>query len=243
MSSDAKLPPYSEHPPSKGGAASSQITSNRIAGNVQTCSIKDHQLDYLKIVRESATSYYLCLSVDPAPIYRIEFVSDSNKVGDIQIFPAFDTTLPAVAAARLSSNPKSKSEPPAMICTSEPYLPDARWMPLTRAPTFVVGEDYRISIPIVTVPGAAPVQRQFTWRTSLCEPFFELWWDGPLPHVSPRGFIKDDRDSRYVFATVVRAAETGGNLIEIRRGGGLEFELAVVLGMFVILWHRNKQLV
>jgi hypothetical protein len=245
MSSDSKLPPYSEHPPFKGGSApNAQVTANRIAGNVQTCSIKDLQIDYLKIVRESATSYYICLSVDPTPIYRIEFVSDSTKIGDIQVFPAFDPALPAVAAARLSRNPKSKSEPVAMICTSDPYLPDARWRSLTRASTLALSEDYRSSIPIVTVPGTAPTHHQFAWRTSLCEPFFELWWEGPLPHVSSRGFTKDDRDSRYLFATVVRrVAETEENLIEIRRGGGLEFELNVVLEMFVILQHQNKQLI
>jgi hypothetical protein len=245
MSGDSKLPPYSEYPPSKGGSApSAKITTNRIAGNVQTCSIKDHQVDYLKIIRESATSYYICLSIDPTPLYRIEVVSDSTKIGDIQVFSAADTTLPAVAAARLSRNPKSKSEPVAMICTSEPHLPDARWRPVTRAPTLWIGEDYRSSIPIVTLPGTAPTYRQFAWRTSLCEPFFELWWDGPLPHMSPRGFTKDDRDSRYVFATVVRrAAEAEDNLIEIRRGGGFEFELSVVLEMFMILHHQNKQLI
>jgi hypothetical protein len=245
MSGDSKLPPYSEHPPSKGESApSAQISANRIAGNVQTCSIKDHQLDYLKIVRESATSYYVCLSVDPTPVYRIKVISDSTKIGDIQVFPAFDTALPVVAAAQLSRNLKNKSEPVAMICTSEPFLPDARWRPLTRAPTLSISEDYRSSIPIVTVPGTAPTYRQFAWRTGLCEPLFELWWDGPLHHMSSRGFTKDDRDARYLFATVVRrAAETEENLIEIRRGGGLEFELSVVLEMFVILQHQNKQLI
>jgi hypothetical protein len=32
------------------------------------------------------------------------------------------------------------------------------------------------------------------------------------------------------------------NLIEIRRGGGLDFELTVVLEVFAILHHMNKRL-
>lgn len=248
MSSDAKLPPYSEGPSSKGRPVPSPQTTTHgsIASNVQTCSIKDLQFDYLKIVRESATSAYICLTVDPTPLYRIEFVEDSTKVGDIQIFSAPDTSLPAIAAARLSTENKSRSKQVAMICTSKPYLPDAHWRPVTRAGVLSLAEDYRSSIPIVTVPGTAPTYQQFGWRTSLCEPLFELWWDGPYVNAPPYAYVKDQRDSRYLLATVVRrSAETGNidNLVEIRRGGGLEFELSVILEMLVILHHKKQQLV
>lgn len=248
MSSNVNLPPYSaEAPPGGIPLSSTHIIANRISGNVQTCSIKDFQVDYLKIVRESATSYHICLSVDPTPIYRIMLVPESTKLGDIQIFPASDAALPAVAAARLTTTPYDKNVPLATLCTSEPHLPEAHWRPMSRASTFAIGEDYRSSMPIITVPGIAPVMRQFAWRTGLCKPVFELWWDGPLPLASSSGYVKGDRDFRYVFATVdTGTAGTGyfgHNLIEIRRGGGLEFELSVVLETFVILQHLKKELV
>lgn len=245
LQSDSKLPPYSEHAPSAGGSSSdAQMATSRIAGNVQTCSIKDNQTDYLKIVRESGTGYYVCLTIDPRPLYRIRVVEEPSKVGDIQVFAVNDTTLP-IAAVRLNPEikPKSKSDPLGTICTYKPYLPEAKWRPFVRAGMLSAGEDYLSLIPIVGVPGALPTDRQFAWRTFLCEPFFELWWEGPLPNVSPSNYRKDERDSRYLFATVARRQdETGQNVIEIRRGGGLEFELSVILHMFVILRHKNKQL-
>jgi hypothetical protein len=242
-SNTASLPPYSEkHPSIESSAPSAQTTADRIAGTVQTCSIRDFQVDYLTIVRDSPTSYHVSLTVDPTPLYRIELVSDS-KIGNIQVFPAFDTALPAVAAARLSANPKSKSEPSAMICTSSPHLPDALWRPLIRTGMLSV-ESYQTSIPIVTVPGRAPAPHQFSWRTgSLSEPFYQLWWDGPLPLVPGSMFMHDQRGSEYVFATMARkTAQSGENLIEIRRGGGLNFELSVVLELFVILHFKKEQL-
>jgi hypothetical protein len=106
-------------------------------------------------------------------------------------------------------------------------------------------EAYQTSIPIVTVPGGAPAPHQFSWRTgSLSEPFYQLWWDGPLPLVPASRFIHDQRGSEYVFATMTRkTAEGGENLIEIRRGGGLDFELSVVLELFVILHFKKEQLI
>lgn len=246
MSSNiANLPPYSEkHHYKETSASSAQTTANRIAGTVQTCSIRDFQVDYLTIVRVSPTNYHVSLTVDPTPLYHIELVLGSTRIGNIQVFPAFDTTLPAVAAARLSANPKSKSEPSAMICTSSPHLPDALWRPLTRTGMLSV-EAYQTSIPIVTVPGRAPASHQFSWRTgSLSEPFYQLWWDGPLPLVPASRFMHDQRGSEYVFATMARkTAEGGENLIEIRRGGGLDFELSVVLELFVILHFKKEQLI
>jgi hypothetical protein len=242
---DPKLPPYSEHAPPTGDSSSDgQLAVSRIAGNIQTCSIKDNQTDYLKIVRDSATGYHVCLTVDPRPLYRIQVVEGPTKTGNIQVFAADESTLP-IAAVRLNPelNPKKKSDPLATICTNKPYLPEAKWLPFVRAGALSVSEDYLSSIPIVGVPGTPPTDRQFGWRTYLCDPFFELWWEGPLVNVSTWGYRKDERDSRYLFATVVRRKdETGQNVIEIRRGGGLEFELSVVLQMFVILRHKNKQL-
>ena len=45
-----------------------------------------------------------------------------------------------------------------------------------------------------------------------------------------------------MFARVVtKESNIGENLIEMRRGGGLEFELTVVLQIFVILQHLKKE--
>jgi len=240
-SNTTHLPPYSEkHPSKEPPVLSAQTTVNRIASTVQTCSIRDFQVDYLTIVRVSPTTYHISLTVDPTPLYRIELVSDPTTIGSIQIFTASNTTLPAVAAARLSANTKSKIEPAATICTSSPHLPDALWRPLTRTGMFSV-DDYQTSIPIVTVPGRAATPHQFSWRTgSLSEPFYHLLWDGPLPLVPTSRFMHDQRGSEYVFAAIERKTAKGGeNLIEIRRGGGLDFELSVVLELFVIL-HLKK---
>lgn len=244
-SNTANLPPYSEkHPSKETWAPSAPTTASRIAGTVQTCSIRDFQVDYLTIVRDSATSYHLSLTVDPTPLYRIELVSSSTKIGNIQIFPASDSTLPAIAAARLSANPKSKSEPSATICTSSPTQPDALWRPLTRTGMFSV-EDYQSAIPIITVPGRAATPHQFSWRAgSLSEPFYQLWWNGPLPLVPASMFMHDQRGSEYVFATMARKTADGGdNLVEIRRGGGMDFELSVILELFVILHFKKEQLI
>lgn len=253
MPSDPILPPYSERPSAlpEEPVPSPPTTTPRagIAGNVQTCSIKDLQVDYLKIVRESVTSYSISLTVDPTPLYRVEFMDDSNKAGDIQIFSASasDTALPAIAAARLLPESKSKKDPIGMICTSKPHLPDARWRPVTiQRGVMALDTDYSTSIPVVQVPGTRARIQNFSWRTNICKPFFQLWWEGPLVYLPPISYIRDKRDLQYLLATVARkSAETGqlDNVVEIRRGGGLAFELSVILEMFVILHHKKQGLV
>ncbi|KAG9239941.1 hypothetical protein BJ878DRAFT_336251 [Calycina marina] len=241
-SNTTDLPPYSEKHLVKSPGAT-QTAVSRIAGSVQTCSIRDFQVDYLTIVRNSPTSYHIALTVDPTPLYLVEIGSDASKNDNIQIFSASDATLPALAVARLSANPRSKSEAPATICTASPHLPDAQWRPLTRCGSLSV-EAYQTSIPIVTVPGRAPAPHQFSWRTGvLAKSFYQLWWDGPLPLVPSSMFMHDQRGSEYVFATVARkTASDKENIIEIRRGGGLDFEFSVVLELFVVLHFKKEQL-
>ena len=244
-SSTVTLPAYSEHPNSRQGPAPSiQTIASGIAGNIQTCSIKDLQYDYLEIVRESATSYYICLSVDPTPIYRVKFIS-ASKLGDVQIFLASGTKQHPVAAARLSDEPQNKKGSIAMICISEPYLPDASWHPLLRLSFFFGGirtEEYSSSIPIVAVPGKAPSMLQFKWDVCLSGEEIKLWWEGgPTPPFTASWLNKDEhRGKAHLFATVVQKKTVGeANLIEIRRGGGLEFELSVILQIFVILQRQS----
>jgi hypothetical protein len=102
----SQLPPYSAHGPAEGSIRSAQVTSNTIAGNVQTCSIKDRQHDYYKVIPDSSISYHVCLTVDPTPIYRIELTKDPSAAGDIIIFPSSGPSSLPVAAARFGKNPK-----------------------------------------------------------------------------------------------------------------------------------------
>lgn len=246
MSSNTdNLPPYQEKQPfNETTVPVASPPAGRIAGSIQTCSIRDNQVDYLKIVRNSATSYDICLTIDPTPLYRIQLVSSFSIVGNIQIFSLSDTTTP-IAAARLSTNPKSKSEPIATICTSSPAVPDALWRPMARKTgTFSIHE-HQSEIPIVTVPGLPATPHRFLWMSRhLSEPYYRLEWDGPLP-MTPSSMSGDSkRGNEYVFATVVKKSTEGeANLVEIRRGGGLEFELSVILQLFVILHFSQVELI
>jgi hypothetical protein len=230
----SELPPYAADPPTDFSGP------NSVASNQQTCSIKDLQQNYIKVVRESATSYHLCLSSDNTPVFRIEFSKDPSAVGDILILPVSSTSSVALAAARLHSNVK-KNEAVASICTSSPHLPDSQWHQLVFKPSLLTfGEDYKTSMPIVKLPGALPTLQSFGWRTTLSQPYFELWWDGPLPLQPPSAYNKSERDFRFIFAAC--AGENQDTVIEIRRGAGLQFELSVVLEYFAIMHNLKKHL-
>lgn len=104
-------------------------------------------------------------------------------------------------------------------------------------------DDFKSTIPVVKYAGAQPTMQSFGWRTNYPVPNYELWWEGPLPLQSPRTYTKADRDCRFVFVTCIFKGETNAdNVIEIRRGGGLHFELSVLLEFFVILHLSNKEL-
>ncbi|EPE25940.1 hypothetical protein GLAREA_01852 [Glarea lozoyensis ATCC 20868] len=240
----SELPPYSEKHDSeeKSTPTSIQTTTNRIAGTINTCSVKDGQVDYFTVVRDSPTSYHVSLTIDPTPIYRIELVSDSTKLGDIQVFPANDPNLPAIAAARLSTNPKkSKTEPAATTCVSSPHDPNSTWWPLTRSSTVLL-TGIVSPIPIITVPGRAAITHNFSWEIS-SEPIYRLWWCGQLPFVPKSGFVHVPRGPEYQFAAMTRKSAAGGeNILEIRRGGGLDFELTVLLHFFVLVHMEKGQL-
>jgi hypothetical protein len=239
----SQLPPYSVDPPSDSSTPTFPLANNRVAGDVQTCSIADLQHDYIRVSRESSTTYHISLTVNPTPIYRIELSTNPSDVGDVLVFPAFSSASLPVAAIRLAKNPK-KGEPLATICTLMPHAVNARWRPLVKASSLAYGEDYRSSMPIVIIPGLKPSVRSFTWRTTMSAPYMEVWWEGPLPYMSPRQSNPVERDFRYIFASCMLKGLGGSNenIIQIRRGGGLEFELAVILEMFAILHHTNKLL-
>lgn len=228
------LPPYSAHGPAEGSIRSAQVMADTIAGNVQTCSIKDRQHNYYKVVPDTSVSYYVCLTVDPTPIYRIEFSKDPSAVGDITIFPSSGTSSAPVAAARYGKNPK-KGDPVATICSSSPHLQEPLWLPLTKDRAITSMADYKSSIPIVAVPGMPPTHQAFGWHVLYARPNLELFWEGPLPLQSSRAHARAERDYNYPIATCL-VGEAGGDIIvEMTRGGGLQFELAVLLQMLVLL--------
>ncbi|CAH0038158.1 unnamed protein product [Clonostachys solani] len=235
------LPPYQEKQPIKEttqpSASATNHIINRIAGTIQTGSIRDFQVDYLTLIRDSATSYHVSLTVDPTPLYHIKLISSFSKVGNIQIFSASDSTLP-IAAARLSADPTNKREPLATICTCSPTQPNALWVPMT-APR-MLSFDYKVNLPIVTVPGRPAAPHLFKWYSAPDEPKFDLRWAGALPIVLDIRYHENNYDSQFMFATVVRKTAGGEDtIVEIRRWGGIEFELGVILGLFVVA-HAKK---
>ena len=243
----SELPPYSEAPPPVVPAeASAQTTNGRIAGAVLTCSIADMHHDYFKITRESATRYQLSLTVDPTPIYRVELTRDPTVVGDIVVLPVF-SSRGAVAAVKFANLKKSKTryEPVATVCAQEPCRPDMTWLPLVKASVLGPRKDcemYRSSIPIVTVPGLKASIETFVWRFKPSATYFEMSSEWPLPYEPGRTSNQTEGDSRLVFArvTLKSSGKTYPEVIEIRRGGGLEFELTVVLNAFTILHNMNR---
>ena len=55
--------------------------------------------------------------------------------------------------------------------------------------------------------------------------------------------MHDQRGPEYCFATVARKGEGADeNLVELRRGRGLDFELSVLLEVFVLLHFQKKEL-
>jgi hypothetical protein len=53
----------------------------------------------------------------------------------------------------------------------------------------------------------------------------------------------DDVDRDKLFATFYfRDFDRKGNVLELRRDGGLEFEYGAILELIVILWLTNKKL-
>jgi hypothetical protein len=223
-----ELPPYSPAPPPPVAAV--PIKHNRIAGTVYTCSIADQQHDYFWITRAGPLGNYH-VSVTTAhttPLYHIE-TSRAPDAPDIQLF-ATSNPLP-VAAARITRNP-SKSDPLATICTTPPHLAATVWRPLLPAAR---PDNYMASIPIVTVPGLRGSVRAFAWRTT--GRGLELWWRSPT-----HGAETAAEQPVFARCTFRGSTDYPENVIEVRRGGGLEFELGVVLGMAVVLQLTNRQL-
>uniref|UniRef100_A0A8H7MZ06 Uncharacterized protein n=1 Tax=Bionectria ochroleuca TaxID=29856 RepID=A0A8H7MZ06_BIOOC len=221
MSSNTDNPPvYQEKPASAKEVTDLITTTSRLAGTVRTCSVAERQIDYFSIVRVSDSSYHLALTVDPTPLYRIELIPEPTKVGNIQIFSMSDPTLPAVAAAYVSNDLKSKTLPIGTVCTASPTEPDALWRPITRVIGFLSTplNEYSSQIPVITVPGKAADYHHFTWKIADSGRVFRLFWEGPPPLVplDLYDFVTNKADN--IFATVNTQPDSGETLVAMRGG-------------------------
>jgi hypothetical protein len=250
-----ELPAYSRDPPPGSSSAPPIVDDQlprvrtRMLGDVHTLSIADMQHDYLKITRVSPTTFHLSLSIDPEPLYRVELSEDRTAVEDVVIYPMHHGVRgPPVASARMQKLIPANERAPALasLCAEGLYTPRARWHTFRKFIGYtkkVSGGEYAGPISIVPGPGLDELTPSFSWRIDAAAPHFELWWGGPL-HLEPAGSNNNNggRDPRYLFASVEvkkMPRQSYPTLIRFRRGGGLVFELTLVLQLFVITHHMN----
>lgn len=214
------LPPPFTQPGPKGS----------LAGSVQTISLSDMQHDYFRITRVTTTTYSISLTSDPTPLYRVEVDSHPSADPAIQVFDLF-SPLP-VATARL--NPAVTT---TTTCTNNPAGDNPKWRPITL-------QAYSI-LPLVVIPGMGTVERSVRWQhTTKYSTHLELWLREPLFGISAGGAPgtmpwRDMLLARYGVEGVGFSAD---RVLEVRRGGGIEFELGVVVQAFAILeMDRRKK--
>jgi hypothetical protein len=229
-----ELPPYEP-----AQAAPVATLHSCMAGPVQTCSIEDMQHDYFHLIQDTPTSYTLRLTVGTTPLYRIEISSDPASTADIFLYPAFTTDTP-IAAARIA--PRSeKILPPVTICTSAPTSASARYnIGMRKSSSLMPGENYHTKLPIVTVPGIKPVMRDFGWKFARhsADPDMELWQS------EVTGYGKTENlDREQIFARYYKRGHRvyGKNILILRRGGGLDFEYAAVLGVAALNYLQETR--
>ncbi|KAL5345435.1 hypothetical protein ACLOAV_009807 [Pseudogymnoascus australis] len=197
-----------------------------LAGPIQTISLSDMQHDYYRITRVTGTTYSISLTTDATPLYRVEV--DTHPAADpaIQVFDLFNP-LP-LATARLS---------PAVInsttCTCDPAGDNPKWRPLSlRLSTFL---NYSI-LPIVVIPGVQPIERYVRWQPrTKTSSHLELWLQEPLFESSAEAAsTTQSRDLLLARYGIGGMGFTADQMLEIRRGGGREFELGVLVQAFAV---------
>ncbi|KAF4627501.1 hypothetical protein G7Y89_g10649 [Cudoniella acicularis] len=230
------LPPYS---PAPAEPSISPPLRHSMAGPIQTCSIEDRQHDYFRVLQTSPTDYQISLTVDlTAPLYRIEVSSDPEVANDIQLFKAFSSDL--VAACRISPKKGVKGPPPTAFFSLAPLAEGTKWHPLTKFSSMTTIGSYCCALPLVMVPGCPPVLRNFIWRLGkeMGEAEVELWLSDKTQY-APEGWDRGQLFARYYGSKGTRFI--GKCILEIRRGGGLEFELGVVVGVLAVLQLSQRK--
>ncbi|KFY94745.1 hypothetical protein V498_03744 [Pseudogymnoascus sp. VKM F-4517 (FW-2822)] len=188
-----------------------------MAGPVQTTSLADKQHDYFQATRTSPftltapTSYSIHLTADPTPLYRIEVDPRPTADPAIQLFD-LDDPFP-VAVARMHPH----VIPEAAVCTREPAGPNAIWHPFS--------DNYAV-LYVESVPGLPAVQRGVRWwpkqtKNLTCSIIGSLF-----------GIPEED----MVLARYGMLGRSGADMVlQVARGGGIEFELGIVMQLFVRL--------
>jgi hypothetical protein len=199
------------------------------------------QHDFFHVTRESPTSYTISLTISPTPLYRVEISSDPAAIADILLYKAF-TTDPPVAGARLARTaPKvNKHLPVVSICTSTPASETASWgTSMVKPSSLRWAENLRTNMPVIMVPGYRPVIREFGWyiKKDLGYPDVELRLLDTIP-LAPEG-----HDRARQFASYYQKANRlfGTNVLILRRGAGLEFQYATMVGLVAIIHFLNAR--
>jgi hypothetical protein len=200
-----------------------------MAGPIQTCSIQDMQHDYFRITENSPSNYEISLTTNPTPLYRITVSRNASATTEIQIFQAFSSE-PAVATCRIP--PKRTKGAIVTMCIAQLLPTSAPWLEMIIS-AYSTRECYGL-LPIVKIPGCKPVLMNFAWRfhQGFDKADLELWLESPLPYAPVEG-----HDYRQLFASYYKRGtkHIEKNVLEIRRGGGLQFEYVTLLGIFAVL--------
>ncbi|OBT65013.1 hypothetical protein VE03_05278 [Pseudogymnoascus sp. 23342-1-I1] len=197
-----------------------------LCGHIQTISLSDMQHDYYRITRVTPTTYSMSLTTNDTPLYRIEV--DTHPAADpaIQVFDLFDP-LP-LATARI---------PPAVAastsCTRDPAGDNPKWRPLLLRPHTYINHS---TLPIIVIPGMAPIERTVRWQhTTKNSANLELWLQEPLFAAGATYETAEPRNMLLARYGITGMGFTADRVMEIRRGGGREFELGIVVQAFAVL--------
>jgi hypothetical protein len=140
----------------------------------------------------------------------------------------------------------AKSPPVASVCTASPESPDAKWQALYKS-SALTWSYFSGRIPLVMVPGCGPVLRNFVWRIGQAsnQAQLELWLKEELDdETATEGSSNPEGSNRaHLFARYYGHGQKQGHakpfikkhILEVRRGGGIEFEFAVILEVLAIL--------
>jgi hypothetical protein len=171
-----------------------------------------------------------------------EMARNTSAFDTILLFDALDSKNPITTCCMVTKSANgarlTAGAPVATMCTRpeaeyqlSAVTTSTPWIPIYRMGFFAVN-DYTFQLPVVMVPGCRPFMRSFGW---MCRPWgcLELkMTDDRIEHIGTRENIYATwyYEKGWVF-------EKG--VLEIRRGGGLQFELGVVISALAVIEMRG----